>query len=159
MVPISGRQPWYVPLILWGAPLAVAASLFWINFSSFRSYGRQSSDMKDWVIEAILVLLVAVPLFFPLRKIILTSSEITAYHYAGPRVSLAWADVVRIEIFQVESSGLTKTSVKVSPRRGRKMVFNSQLSNFDDLVAAVRKHASVPIIQHPTRPTVGIYRL
>jgi hypothetical protein len=85
------------------------------------------------------------------RAVELSSAGIVVRYYLGRRVALAWPEVKRAELFTVQSPEGTTRTVRLAPHHGRSVAFNSNLSNFDKLLAHLEANCPVDLVRQTTR--------
>jgi len=88
---------------------------------------------------------------FVVRKVELSSAGIVARYYFGRKVALTWQEVMAAELFTVQSPEAVTQIVRVKSHRGRKVAFNSNLSNFGRLLANVEINSPTGIVRQPPR--------
>lgn len=86
------------------------------------------------------------------RAVELSSAGIVVRYYLGRRVALAWQEVKSAELFTVQSPDASTRTVRLEPHRGRRVEFNSNLSNFDQLLAHLDKSCPVGLVRRTPRP-------
>lgn len=85
------------------------------------------------------------------RAVELSSAGIVVRYFLGRRVALAWPEVKSAELFTVQSTEASTRTVRLEPHRGRSVAFNSNLSNFDQLLAHLETNCPVGLVRKTPR--------
>jgi hypothetical protein len=147
MQEVTGKQPWYVPFVLWAGPVFWALVLAFLNFNSVRIYGKIYFHTEDWVLHGFGVAFLALPLFLPYRQVTAVPDRIVAQHYLGRSVALPWHEIRRVEIVSFGIPEAQTRTLNLIPCNGRKISFSSQMSNFEALADAVLARTVAPIVR------------
>jgi hypothetical protein len=147
MQEVTGKQPWYVPIVLWSGPVFWALVLAVLNFNSLRVYGRIYFHPEDWILHAIGIVFLALPLFLPYRKITAVRDRIVARHYLGRSVAVPWHEIRKVEIVSFGVAEAESRTLHLIPCNGRKISFSSQISNFEALVDTILDRTVAPIVR------------
>lgn len=156
---LSGKQPTTFSLFCWLAPLVVFRTLISGELESMLKTGSYSPDVVYLGVTLAATLLCIVPLALFVGRVSVTDQAIIGFRYLGPRTRISWGDEERAELFEVTTKKASKKTLRLIPKRGRRIVFQSQVSNFDLLEAAVEGRSPVSLIKHPPRPAVGHYQI
>jgi hypothetical protein len=144
---VTGKQPWYVPLVLWTGPVLWAVVLAFLNFNSYRVYGRIYFHPEDWILHGLGILFLAVPLFLPYRQVTAVPDRIVARHYLGRSVAVPWHEIRKVEIVSFGLPEVQSRTLNLIPCNGRKISFSSQISNFEALLDTVLDRTVAPIVR------------
>ena len=144
---VSGKQPWYVPVVLWAGPIFWALVLAFLHLNSFRIYGRLYFHPEDWILHGLGVLFLALPLFLPYRQVTAVRDRIVAHHYLGKSVAVPWHEIRKVEIVSFGLPEAGTRMLRLTPTGGRKISFSSQISNFEALQDTVLERTVAPIVR------------
>lgn len=155
-----GVAPVTLTATFWGAPAAFLGVFVLSEVRSPFDSGTGSALDVGLVWAVCLgTLLCMIPLFLYVRKITITEDAITGFRYLGPRKALAWQDIEKVELREVISGQASRTTVRLTSRKGQRLTFQSHLSNFDQLLTCIARLSTVPVLTHPARSAVGPYKL
>lgn len=147
MQEVTGKQPWYVPAALWAGPGFWALLLAFLNAGSLTTYGELRFHAGDWVLHAVGVAFLAVPLVFPYGQVTAVADRIVARHYLGRSIAVPWHEIRRVEIVHYGPPEGGTRMLHLIPCRGRRISIPSQLSNFEALVETVLERTVAPIVR------------
>lgn len=96
-------------------------------------------------VEILILAITALPLLLRTQRVEGSAKGVTVHFYVGRPVNYEWTDLSRIDLFE-DTTRLGDTKIlRLIPRRGRRVVVTSKLSNFDQFARSVQSASQMPI--------------
>ena len=129
---VRAEQPSYRRWTVFGAPLLILGVVVIGEIVGFRRFGFTSDILFLWLVLALMVLGVALPIWWIPQSVSANVEGLTLRSYFGSRRSIPWESIESVRV--MPATKVKRRSLQVTMRGGRKLVLDEQLSNFSELL-------------------------